>query len=75
VPLVKEAPAILERRLEALKEGEPLFSIDHRSAVRIETVSVLVTEIAKKMIEEREAREPFQLRDLPRTVETMLASL
>ena len=43
--------------------------------MRIETVSLLVTEIAKKMVEEKEAREPFQLRDLRRTVETMLASL
>jgi len=75
VPLVKDALQILERRLKTLKDDEPLFSIDHKSAVRIETVSVLVTQIAKKMVEMKETREPFQLRDLRRTVETMLASL
>lgn len=75
VPLVKEAVAILDRRLKALEESEPLFSIDHKSPIRIETISALVTEIAKEMVKEKDAREPFQLRDLRRTAETMLASL
>jgi len=51
------------------------FSTDHKSAVRIETISVLVTEISAEMVKEKEARESFQLRDLRRTAETMLASL
>jgi integrase len=75
LPLVKDAHAILERRVNSLEEGEPLFSTDGRSTIRIETISVLVKEIAKEMVNEKEAREPFQLRDLRRTVETMLASL
>ena len=75
LPLVKDAHAILERRLGALKENEPLFSTDRKSAMRIETISALVTEIAKHMVKEKEAREAFQLRDIRRTAETMLASL
>jgi len=51
------------------------FSTDHKSAVRIETISVLVTEISAEMVKEKKARESFQLRDLRRTAETMLASL
>jgi len=75
LPLVKEALSILERRLKALKENEPLFSNDRKSPVRIETISVLVTEISAVMVKAKEAGEPFQLRDLRRTVETGLASL
>ena len=45
--------------------------------MRIETVSVLDAHTAEKMLagKEKEAREPFQLRDIRRTAETMLASL
>jgi integrase len=75
VPLVRDAQLILDRRLNALKDNEPLFSTDHKTCVRLETISVLVTEIATEMVREKEAREPFQLRDLRRTAETMLASL
>jgi integrase len=88
LPLVKEAAAILERRLEkqaAAQEAAtapeerssdvPLFSTDDRTGMRHETLSALVADIAGKMVKEKEARERFQLRDLRRTAETMLASL
>jgi integrase len=75
VPLTREAGRILERRLKALREGEPLFSSDGRTAMRIETISVLVREIAAEMATAKEIRELFQLRDIRRTCETMLASL
>jgi integrase len=52
-----------------------LFTTDGVTAVREETVSELVKEISVAMVREKEAREPWQLRDLRRTVETMLASL
>lgn len=38
VPLTAEASAILERRLRQLGEGEPLFSTDKQTAMRIETI-------------------------------------
>jgi integrase len=75
VPLTEEAQAILERRLQQLAEGEPLFSTDGRSRMRIETVTMLVGEISDRMVKAKEAREAFQLRDLRRTVETTLARL
>ncbi len=73
VPLTKDALAILTRRIEGLSEGEPLFSGDETTQMRIETISVLVTEISTEMVKEKEAREAFQLRDVRRTVETQLA--
>lgn len=75
VPLTKEAREIVARRLGRLREGEPLFSIDHETALRPETLWAEMSEIVEKMVNEKEAREPFQLRDIRRTCETMLASL
>lgn len=75
LPLVKEASAILERRLEQTAAEVPLFSTDGRTQMRIETLTVLVRRISKEMVQTKEAREAFQLRDLRRTCETMLAAL
>jgi hypothetical protein len=74
-PLTNAALAILSRRIDDLSEGEPLFSTDESTQMRIETISVLVTEISEEMVKEKEAREPFQLRDVRRTAETLLAGL
>ena len=52
-----------------------LFSSDGKVTVSLETLSVLVSSISRDMMKAKEAREPFQLRDLRRTAETMLASL
>ena len=75
LPLIKEAAEILERRLQWANAGIPLFSTDDRSRMRHETLSVVVNEISAEMLKAREAREDFELRDLRRTAETMLASL
>jgi integrase len=75
VPLVKEASDILSHRLKALKDGEPLFSTDGETYLRPETVSHEVADIVAEMVKAKEAREAFQLRDVRRTVETMLAAL
>jgi predicted ribosome quality control (RQC) complex YloA/Tae2 family protein len=52
-----------------------LFSSDDRTGMREETISELVKNISADMVKAEEAREPFQLRDLRRTAETMLAKL
>jgi hypothetical protein len=52
-----------------------LFSTDDRTGMREETISELVKNLSEEMVKTGEAREPFQLRDLRRTVETMLAKL
>ena len=50
-----------------------LFSTDYRTGMREETISEMVKNISAAMVKAEEAREPFQLRDLRRTAETMLA--
>lgn len=52
-----------------------LFSTDNRTGMREETISELVREISVEMVKAGEARESFQLTDLRRTAETMLAKL
>ena len=52
-----------------------LFSTDDRTGMREETISELVKNLSEEMVKAGEAREPFQLRDLRRTAETMLAKL
>jgi hypothetical protein len=43
--------------------------------MRHETLSVIVGEISAEMLKAKETREDFELRDLRRTAEAMLASL
>ena len=72
-------------REEAKRKGEAdnmlaagsmwLFSTDDRTGMREETISELVKNLSHEMVKAGEAREPFQLRDLRRTAETMLAKL
>jgi hypothetical protein len=72
-------------REEAKRKGETakmspagsvwLFSSDDRTGMREETISELVKNISADMVKAEETREPFQLRDLRRTAETMLAKL
>lgn len=73
LPLTREAAAIMARRAEA--KGAFLFSTDGKRALRVETLSVLVSEIATALVEAKEARDKFTMRDLRRTAETMLAAL
>ncbi len=77
LPLMKEAAALLTARLEAIgdRANVPVFSTDDETQMRIETLSALIHDISEAMVAAKEAREPFQLRDLRRTAETMLASL
>lgn len=69
LPLVAEAAAIVERNLTGLKSEDRVFS------TRPETLSSVVANISRAMVKSGEARETFQLRDIRRTCETMLASL
>lgn len=77
--------AVQLAREEAKRNGEAdnllaagsmwLFSTDERTGMREETISELVKNLSEEMVKAGEAREPFQLRDLRRTAETMLAKL
>ncbi len=75
LPLVSEAATILRARIDGKAATAPVFSTDGETAMRHETLSVVVADISKAMVKAGEAREPFQLRDLRRTCETLLASL
>ncbi len=86
VPFVPSTTAILRRTLER-REGlldddqvngrspPPVFTTDGKRPLRSETVSEVVRDICEAMLKAGEARAPFQMRDLRRTAETMLASL
>lgn len=52
-----------------------LFTGDGIRGLRVETVSAMVNSLARQMMEAKELREGFELRDLRRTCETMLASI
>ncbi len=77
LPLQGEASEIVSRLLERARRFDSrwLLSTQGKKALRVETISGDVAEIARKMVAAREAREPFQLRDLRRTCETMLSRL
>jgi integrase len=76
LPLPKKAADILRKVLDNMPEGAPfVFTSDGRTSMRPETVTAVVAEIAAKMVKEKEARQGFELRDLRRTCETMLAAL
>lgn len=55
--------------------SQPLFSTSGKTLLRIETVSAQVNEIVNVMLAAGEIRERFELRDIRRTAETLLASL
>jgi integrase len=69
LPLLLEALAIAERRITGLSGDDKLFTTTP------ETLSAAVADMSTARVEAKAVREPFQLRDLRRTCETMLASL
>jgi len=83
LPLTKSAHDILQRLATrssgfgAQEDGKspPLFTTLGKQLLRLETLSSTVAEIAREMTKAGEVTEHFQLRDLRRTCETMLASL
>ena len=84
LPLTAATTAICRRLAERsvslaeedLKGPSPmLFTSDGKRPLRIETVSAVVTAIVDAMMKARELRERFEMRDLRRTCETMLAAM
>lgn len=75
LPLPKRPGAVFGRLLERFCDGPYIFTSDGKTAMRPETVSGVVAEISAAMVHAKEAREGFEMRDLRRTCETMLASL
>jgi len=81
LPLTERAAEIVLRWLErALKgiDGDPfpyVFTNNGKVPIRGETLSNVVAEIAAAMLKAKTARAPFELRDIRRTCETMLAAM
>ncbi|MCS6954544.1 MAG: tyrosine-type recombinase/integrase [Bryobacteraceae bacterium] len=77
LPLSDSAATIVRRRLLAAQalQSEWLFTSDGRVALRPETLSAATKSISDALLAERKVRSAFQLRDLRRTCETMLAAL
>lgn len=74
LPLTDPALAIVKRLMETNASHEYLIS---RSKVpqRAEELARMVSEISAAMVKDGKAKGPFQLRDLRRTCETMLARM
>jgi integrase len=70
LPMVKEAERIVMRLMHEGSDEPRLFG-----KLRAETLSNVVADISTSMVAAKEAREPFELRDIRRTAETVLASL
>lgn len=75
LPLTAPTKSIIERALALRGESPALFTSDGRTTLRPETLSGLVAELSAAMLKAKETREGFELRDIRRTCETMLASL
>jgi integrase len=74
VPLNDKALRIATRML-AINEHKPFLFALNDVAVRPEKLSAVVADISTVMVKDKLAREPFQLRDIRRTCETMLAGM
>lgn len=76
VPLVGEARDVAARlAVQAARLGCPwLFSTDGKTHVRQETLGAAAQGVARAMVKAGEVAATFQLRDIRRSVETLLAS-
>ncbi len=75
LPLTERAAQIVGRLLDANGDKLFLITLNGKVHVRTETLSAVVTEISAAMVKEKTSREPFELRDLRRTCETMMARM
>ncbi len=75
LPLTQRAGEIVARLLEANGDKPFLITLNGKVPVRSETLSRVVADISSTMVSAKTAREPFELRDLRRTCETMMAKM
>ncbi len=77
LPLCDDALSIVTPLIERARAtpSRLLFSNDGRRGVTLETLSTAVHSICAVMVKAGTASAPFQMRDLRRTCETMLAAL
>jgi integrase len=75
LPLTERAAAIVQRLLDTNGEKPYLITLNGKVPVRTETLSRVVTDISASLLERKKISKPFELRDLRRTAETMMARL
>jgi integrase len=77
LPLTDAAIAVIERcKARALKqESDLLFSSHGRVLLRPESLSAVTRQIAASLLKSKLAASSFQLRDLRRTCETLMAGM
>ena len=75
LPLTKRAAEITKRLIDVNGEKPVLITLDGKVAVRTETLAAVVTDISAAMVKDKTAVAPFQMRDLRRTCETMMARM
>lgn len=75
LPMTERAAVIVKRLMDTNGDKPFLITLDGKVHVRTETLSEVVTTISAAMVQKKISREPFELRDLRRTCETMLARM
>ncbi len=77
LPLTDEALVIIERGMKRAKlvESEYLFPVSRKAVLRADTLGKYVATISDAMLAAGEISEPFQLRDLRRTAETLMIDM
>ncbi len=75
LPLTEKTRDLFSRLVDNNPDAASLFSTDGKTTVRVETLSTVVTQISKSLVNAKLIQVPFQMRDLRRTCETMLAAL
>lgn len=75
LPLTDRAAEVVGRLLDTNGDKPFLITLNGKVHVRTETLSAVVTDICAAMLKDRTASGPFELRDLRRTCETMLARM
>jgi integrase len=75
LPLAGKAKQIVAELLAINGKSAYLISNSEKTHVRVETMSTVVGEISEVLIQCERIKAPFQMRDVRRTCETMLAAL
>jgi len=75
LPLTDRAAEIVGRLMDTNGKKPFLITLNGRVHVRTETLSAVVTDICAAMLKDKTAGTPFEMRDLRRTCETMLARM
>lgn len=75
LPLTRTSADLFKPLMKLESKEGYLFSSDGKTLIRPETVSIAIRAVCDEMLKNGEARSAFQMRDIRRTCETMLAAM